>query len=150
MKRVFFDMDGTIADLYNDPNWLEDFTKRRKGVFARLKPMVDPIQVNDLIRQAKAKGHKFGVVTWLPKDSTADYRLASSFEKIEWIKKFFPELADNILTCEYGTKKRQVARANRNAIIFDDDVKVREDWKISKGKAYEPDQILEVLEGLTL
>ena len=24
MKNIFFDMDGTIADLYNIPNWKEE------------------------------------------------------------------------------------------------------------------------------
>jgi hypothetical protein len=150
MKRVYFDMDGTIADLYNFPNWLSYFENEKEGIFSQLSPMIDAKRLNDAIAKAKAKGHKFGVITWLPKNSTAQYRLKCSLEKIDWIKKNVPELKDNIMTCEYGTSKADVAHANSRTIIFDDDENVRKDWIKTKGQAYEPSQILEVLEGLSL
>ena len=32
MKAIYFDMDGTIADLYGVENWLEYFTKKYQTI----------------------------------------------------------------------------------------------------------------------
>lgn len=41
MKKIYFDMDGTVADLYGEKNWLDNLRKEVCGSFINLRPLVD-------------------------------------------------------------------------------------------------------------
>ena len=40
-KAIFFDMDGTIADLYGVDGWLDDLRAERVRPYAEAKPLVN-------------------------------------------------------------------------------------------------------------
>lgn len=41
MTKIYFDMDGTIANLYGEENWLDNLQNEREGSFINLQPLVD-------------------------------------------------------------------------------------------------------------
>ena len=41
MKKIYFDMDGTVYDLYGIDNWLEMLINEEKGAFLIGNPLVD-------------------------------------------------------------------------------------------------------------
>ena len=40
-KAIYFDMDGTIADLYGVPNWLDCLIAEKTKPYREAKPLVD-------------------------------------------------------------------------------------------------------------
>ena len=41
MTTWYFDLDGTLADLYNSENWLENLENEKSGVFLKLPLLLD-------------------------------------------------------------------------------------------------------------
>lgn len=126
MKYLIFDMDGTIADLYGDPNWLKKIENEDETVFLNAKPIYNMVILNALIDQLKANDYRIIVNTWLPMGATKQYKLNVAKQKKAWLKKHnFP--ADEIHCIAYGTNK---AYATRNKaitqILVDDNKTVRE------------------------
>ena len=70
---LYFDMDGTIANLYANPAWLEQLRAYDPTPYATAKPLVNMSRLARLIRQLQKQGHKVGVISWLSKCSTAEY-----------------------------------------------------------------------------
>ena len=40
-RKILFDLDGTVADLYGTENWLELLLNETKGLFRNLKVMTN-------------------------------------------------------------------------------------------------------------
>ena len=40
-KALVFDMDGTLANLYNEPNWLEDLQNGNARPYENAQPLVN-------------------------------------------------------------------------------------------------------------
>ena len=70
---INFDMDGTIADLYANPNWLPMLRAYDPTPYATAKPL---LRLNALARRLNTlqrNGYKIAVISWLSKESTAEY-----------------------------------------------------------------------------
>lgn len=65
-KMLCFDMDGTIADLYAVPNWLEKLRKGDPSPFQDAAPMWDMKALRNALLNAINKGWEVRVITWLP------------------------------------------------------------------------------------
>lgn len=138
-----FDMDGTIADLYSVENWLEYLISSNPMPYANAKPMVNMSRLARLIHKVQASGHKVEIVSWLSKNSTNDYDMLVTATKKKWLEKHLPSVRfDAIYIVPYGTPKSQVTKAY-NAILFDDEERNRVEW--TKGEAYTPDKIFEIM-----
>lgn len=151
-KIIFFDMDGTIADLYGVPNWLENIVQENPSPYKTAKPLKDMGKLRKTLIQLKAKGYKVVVITWLSKNSSRDYDTQVRRAKKEWLKdQGFP--CDKIHMVKYGSPKHRIAldyKAKEN-IIFDDDDTVREKWNRLRGngfQAYHPDKMFQILKTL--
>lgn len=73
MKRVWFDMDGTIADLYSVNGWLADLEAENVRPYVEAKPLVNVAVVTSLVKEIVKKGYRVCVVTWGSKHASADY-----------------------------------------------------------------------------
>lgn len=141
---IYFDMDGTIANLYGVNNWLEKLRAEDATPYAEAAPMVDVANFQLLLAILKNRGYKIGIISWLSKNSSKEYDRMVRKTKKEWLTINFPEIRfDEMHIVKYGTRKDYVAK-DKNGIIFDDDDRVREKWK---GEAINPniEDIIEVL-----
>ena len=148
IKEIVFDMDGSIADLYGVDHWLEMLRAYDTTPYRIAEPMVDMTELGCLLRSLQNCGIKVTVITWLSKEPNKEYDKATRKAKREWLKSYgFP--FDSFHGVAYGTPKHKIEAArlaaDEEALIFDDDARVRRDWDL--GGAIDPTKvdILEVL-----
>lgn len=126
---IYFDLDGTLYDLYNIPDWLERITTLAdSSTYASEDALlVDMVELHNVLYALMDKGYNIGVVTWLANNASPKYDKAVRKVKREWIKKFLP-MATEIHIVKYGTPKHRIVNAKNNAIIVDDNAEVRYTW----------------------
>lgn len=145
MKAIYFDMDGTIADLYGVENWLENILQRNIRPYKEAKTLVRMASLARLLNKLQRQGYIIGIVSWLAKNSTQEYNERVTQAKVDWLHKHLPSVQWNELhIVEYGTPKQTVVQYNKG-ILFDDEEQNRMNWT---GTAYDVDNIIEVLKGL--
>lgn len=128
-RTIYFDMDGTIANFYDVPNWLPRIRSYDATPYRDAKPRVDMTELNSLVIDLKRRGYSIGIVSWLSMDGSnkkfnADVRQA----KREWLAKWFP-YADEVHIVKHGTPKHKVVRNARNGILVDDEERNVEEWR---------------------
>ena len=138
----YFDMDGTIADLYGVEGWLSDLENERVRPYAEARPLVDCERLIKAIMFLKAEGYRFSIISWASKNGSVEYRKEIRKAKVEWIRKYFPNCFDEIHVVKYGTPKHWVAKDK--GILFDDEEKNRTKW--NKGRSYKETEIFAQLE----
>lgn len=145
MKAIYFDMDGTIADLYGVENWLENILQRNIRPYKEAKTLVRMASLARLLNKLQRQGYIIGIISWLAKNSTQEYNERVTQAKVDWLHKHLPSVQWNELhIVEYGTPKEKVVQYNKG-ILFDDEEQNRMNWT---GTAYDVDNIIEVLKGL--
>lgn len=143
---IYFDLDGTVADLYGVDGWLADLEAKRTRPYDEAKPMHNMSQLARALNKAQKNGIQIGVISWLSKTATEDYNKAVIKAKRKWLKKHLKSVRfDEIHIVEYGTPKSTVALDM--GILFDDEERNRLEW--SKGNAYAPEQIFEILKKIS-
>ena len=150
-KMIVFDMDGTIADLYAVPNWLQMLRAEDPTPYAIAEPMWEMEKLANVLNRLKINGIEIRIVTWSSKDSTEEYKNLIRKAKLEWLKKMnFP--FDKFHCIQYGATKansvRKYLEEEETAILIDDNVKVRNGWTL--GETVDPTviNIIEFLENL--
>lgn len=139
---IYFDMDGTIADLYSYNNWLQELRAASCKPYRAAAPLLQLQQLARRLNQLQAAGNKLGIVSWLAKNSSESYDEEVTKAKLWWLKKHLRSVQwDEIHIVKYGTPKEEVVN-NPDGILFDDEERNRKNWK---GKAYDETQIMEVL-----
>lgn len=127
-KMLVFDMDGTIADLYNVDNWLEMLRDYNPTPYIIAKPIYDMFSLNNLLDILKAQGWKIAVVSWASKECDDTFKQAIRLAKIDWLNRYnFPY--DEVHIVKYGTTKANCVRKfDGRKILVDDNEKVRQGW----------------------
>ena len=147
-NEICFDMDGTIANLYGVEDWLPKLRAEDASPYLDAKPMWDMEALAGILRQLQNQGIIITVITWLAKDSSAEYKKAVREAKLAWLEKYnFP--FDHFHGVQYGaTKADSVRKFTNNAWLIDDNAKVRNGWHL--GEAIDPAEvdILSLFEGL--
>lgn len=128
-KKIFFDMDGTIADLYGTENWLDKLLNEEKGLFENLPVMHNKQELEKTFNKLAKKGYELEIITWTPKNATNKYINTVTREKINWVQKNFP-MIKNIHCLAYGTPKQKapITKA-KEMILVDDNEEILEKWK---------------------
>lgn len=133
-RRIYLDMDGTIANLYEVENWLADLTKSDPRPYIEAKPMVKKEVLADLIN----KGYELAIVSWLAKNGNEVYNKEVRKAKKNWLKIHYPEIKfTEIHIVKYGTPKSKVVK-HKDGILIDDEKNNRKEWK---GTAINPKYI---------
>lgn len=141
-KKIYFDMDGTIADLYGVQGWLEDLIAGETRPYAEAKPMVNMSRLARRLNLLQKAGYEIGIISWLSKNGTEAYNKAVAEVKKAWLKKHLATVEWNeVHIVAYGVPKETIGKG----ILFDDEFPNREKW--GEG-AYEPKDIFEILGGL--
>ena len=140
--KIYFDMDGTIADLYGVEGWLDYLLGGDPFPYANAKPLVNMQRLARRLNRLQSAGCEICVISWLSKTSTAEYDELVTRAKLAWLAKHLASVRfDEIHIVAYGTPKHTLG----NGILFDDEAHNREGW--GEG-AYTPEEIFEVLRGL--
>lgn len=144
IKAIYFDMDGTIADLYGVEGWLDDLIAENVRPYAEAKPLVNLSLLARYIHKAQAKGYTLGVISWLSKSGSDAYNEAVTAVKREWLAKHLPSVEwDEIHIVKYGTPKSTCRSCP--GILFDDEEKNLNEWGAG---AVIASSLLEVLRNL--
>ena len=142
---IFFDMDGTIANLYGVDNWLDYLIAKDETPYREAKPLIRMATLARLLNSIQKNGHKIGIVSWLAKNSTEEYDIKVTNAKLEWLNTHLKSVQfDEIHIVKYGTPKSTFSN-DTNDILFDDEEPNRKEWK---GKAFDVDNIIEILKGI--
>ena len=141
-KKICFDLDGTLADLYAVDNWLNMLRAYDPTPYTQAEPMLNMSAFARLLHKAQRLGYEIVIISWLSKTSTADYDVAVTQAKLQWLQNHLPSVEwDEIQIVSYGTPKQTIC----GGVLFDDEEHNRNMW--GQG-AYEPCEILEFLRGL--
>jgi hypothetical protein len=144
-KAIYFDMDGTIANLYAVENWLPMLRAYNPTPYEQAKVMVNMSQLARVLNKLKKQGYHIGIVSWLSKEPTEEYNKAVTNAKMTWLKKHLKSVKfDEIKIIAYGTPKSQAVKYG-GGILFDDERPNRKEWQ---GQAYDEKNILEILKNL--
>lgn len=143
---IYFDMDGTIADFYGQPQWLVDLENFSTKPYQKARPLINMSALAKRLNALQRKGFRVGIISWLSKTSTPMYDRMVTEVKLAWLQKHLGSVAfDEIHIVTYGTPKSQVAQ--NFGILFDDEERNRLEWE-GNGQAYPPYEIFDVLEVL--
>lgn len=145
---IWFDMDGTIADLYGVDGWLDDIIARNVRPYAKARCLYDIFDLFTTLVDLKAKGYKIGIISWGSKENNAEYDKAVAETKKEWLYKMALDVVlDKIIVTPYGVRKADTCRAYGNGILVDDEAQNREAWDL--GDTIDANEnILEILKNL--
>lgn len=142
VKEIWFDMDGTIADLYGVENWLPKLLAEDESPYEVAEPLINMQVLARTLNRLRHNGYTINIVSWLSKGGSASYNEKVTEAKKNWLKKHLKSVQfDTIDILEYGIPKEN----GRNGILFDDEEKNRKNWN---GIAYNADKILETLHSL--
>ena len=142
---IYFDMDGTIADLYGVENWLDYLLASNTLPYEVAKPLLRLNALARILNRLQREGYHIGIISWLSKSGTDEYNNAVAEVKRDWLKKHLASVSfDEIHIVKYGTPKQMFAKTT-NDILFDDEKPNRDNWT---GKAFDVDAILEILKGI--
>lgn len=142
MPNIYFDMDGTIADLYGVDGWLSDLEAENIRPYAEARPLVNFSQLARLLNKLTAKGYTVNIISWTSKCGSATYNERVAETKRNWIAKHLPSVIfTNIIIVPYGTPKSNFG----SGILFDDEEQNRKDWGEN---SYDNSQIFEILKKL--
>ena len=130
--KVYLDLDGTIASLYTEKDWLNRLHNEEKGLFLNLKPMINQ---ETLLEKFPKEKYEIVILSMTPKDASLEYCERVKTEKDLWLSKHFPSLTKRIYK-KYGHNKN--LKNSTNAILIDDNEIIRKNWR---GVALNPAQL---------
>lgn len=142
---IWFDMDGTIADLYGVNNWLKYLIAESTKPYAEADTLINMNSLARILNRLQRNGYNLGIISWTAKHGKPQYNKAVTETKKQWLSKHLSSVKfDRIEIVPYGKNKSDYAETE-NDILFDDEKQNRDTWT---GKAYDVQEIIKVLKGL--
>lgn len=126
-KAIYFDMDGTIVDLYAVEQWEMKLRSSDPTPYTEAAPMYNMRVLNTILEEIAAQGITIGVISWLAMDSTKEYDKQVRKAKKDWLAKHLPA-ATEIHIIKYGYSKKKAAKI-KDSILIDDNAGVRAAWR---------------------
>ena len=100
--KIWFDMDGTIANLYAVDGWLDAILARDTRPYEIAAPMIDTSALAALLNAAKDNGHEIGIISWMAKGGTEEYNTRTENAKREWLARNLPTVVWNTIRGQSG------------------------------------------------
>ena len=143
---IWWDMDGTIANLYGVEGWLPMLRAEQTTPYEQAATLWNMSLLARMMNKAQRAGYKLGVISWTSKGGSASYNQAVAEAKLKWLAKHLASVKfDEIEIVEYGMPKYQF-KHTENDILFDDETPNREAWGDG---AFDPEMMVNVLKHLT-
>lgn len=142
---IWFDMDGTLANLYGVENWLPMLRASDPTPYMVAKPLVRLSRLARVLNKLQNMGYEIGVISWLSKTGTPSYNAKVTAAKYAWLAKHLPSVDfDEIHIVPYGVPKQEYKRSPLD-ILFDDEQRNRDNWG---DNAFTEQEIFEILSAL--
>lgn len=125
-------MDGTIANLYEQKNWLERLRQEDTTIFLECEPL---IKERELLKLFPPKYYEIVILSMTPLNCSKYYHNQVIEQKNQWLDKYFPLLKKRIYK-KYGNNKN--LKNSVNAILIDDNETIRNNFK---GVAFSPNEL---------
>ena len=129
MKKLFLDMDGTLAMFNSKKNALKRFDNE-KGFFSSLKPFVNIDTINQLVDNNLVEVF---IISASPNEQ-------ADIDKKQWIDTYLPSIKpENICFCRLGQNKAQIIKnklnieIDNNCYLLDDYTKNLIEWNNCNG-----------------
>jgi hypothetical protein len=130
--KIYFDLDGTVYDLYNVTDWLEKLRLECAQVFSEGNFIGNYNAFCEICNKLLAKGVQFGVITWLPMQASPEFETECAEIKRLWVKKFMPFVTE-FTAQSYGVPKQNaIVKRCKRMYLLDDNSEVCEMWKTNK------------------
>lgn len=137
-KVLVLDMDGTLANLYADPDWLPKLRAENPAPYAEAEAMWNMTDLARTLEEMQVNGWRVVIVSWLSKDASPMYAMAIRRAKREWLADWQVPW-DEAHFVRYGTPKNRVIKnLPQGSWLVDDDEKVRAEWESAKGQTIDP------------
>lgn len=128
MQAIYFDLDGTIANLYNVEGWESKLRAEDSSPYADASPLVDMVRLASIIAKLRSAGVTVGVISWGAMGGTAEYTRRVKRVKMAWCK-YWGLTFDEFHVVKYGTPKHWVAKC-KHSVLVDDNSEVRQTWTL--------------------
>lgn len=139
---IFFDMDGTIADLYGVQGWLSYLIAEDTTPYAIAKPLLRLASLARKLNALQKQGYNLGIISWTSKSGSKEYNARVTKIKMKWLAQHLPSVHwDEINIVPYGTSKQMFCHTS-NDILFDDEERNRTAWT---GIPHDVQNIMEIL-----
>lgn len=142
---IWFDMDGTIANLYAVTDWLPKLRSSDPSPYAEAETLLNMAHLARLLHKVQGLGYAIGIISWTSKGGSESYNNAVKDAKLNWLNQHLRSVKFNTIhIVPYGTPKDSFRRTS-NDILFDDEERHREAWM---GESHNPTEIISILKGL--
>lgn len=132
-KWIWFDMDGTIADLYGVEGWLDDLINLNTRPYEKAQLLYDNADLLYMLGLLREKGYHIGVISWGSKAKNENFDREVEFVKREWLyKKCISDFLDRIIVTAYGVRKADTCRKYGSGILVDDEEQNRKAWDLGR------------------
>jgi hypothetical protein len=132
-KWIWFDMDGTIADLYGVEGWLDDLINLNTRPYEKAKLLYDNADLLYMLGLLREKGYHIGVISWGSKAKNTDFDKEVEYVKREWLyDKCISDFLDRIIVTAYGVRKADTCRKYGSGILVDDEEQNRKAWDLGR------------------
>lgn len=139
---IWFDMDGTLADLYGQKGWLADLEEEREKPYRNAKPLLNLQALARVLNRLQRQGYKIGIISWLSRGGSIEYGERVAQAKRKWLAEHLASVKWNAIhIVPYGLAKQN----GRDGILFDDEERNRKAWN---GIAYDETEIIKRLRAL--
>lgn len=147
-KAIYFDMDGTLANLYGVDDWLTKLRTYDATPYTEATVLLNMQALAHRLNKLQENGYTIGIISWLSKESTTAYDKAVAEAKLAWLNKHLNSVKwDEVHLVAYGKKKHKLAKI-KGGYLFDDNESIRREWikNNPEGWAFSECAILEVLD----
>lgn len=126
---IYFDMDGTIASLYDVPQWLDKLHAEDANPYLDAHVMHPDLAT--ILEMLKTAGATLGIISWSAMGGSREYNKLVRKTKKQWLERHFKGLFSEFHVIKYGTPKSKAVKRS-NAILVDDNARARTSWENSK------------------
>lgn len=91
--KIYLDLDGTVASLYTEKNWLKRLRDEEEGLFLNLKPMITQEELLEIFPQER---YDIRILSMTPLGASKPFCEKVVEEKNAWLDEHFPVLKKRI------------------------------------------------------
>lgn len=130
--KIYFDLDGTVYNLYGVNEWEPKLRAENPNVFREGSFIGDYQEFMNICNKLLEKGVQFGVITWLPMQASPEYEVECELVKREWVQRYMPFVSEFIAQSYGVPKQNAIIKRAKTMYLLDDNTEICEMWQTEK------------------